>query len=63
MWKRRMSDRTDNVCCVRSRQHSSMPTPPQSQRQLCRGVGTRCRRRRASESESPPVERSGMMAG
>jgi len=43
-----------------------MPTPPRSQRQFCRVCWTHSRRSRASashESESPPMERSGMMAG
>ena len=30
MWERGTSDRTDNVCCVMSRKHSCMPTPPRS---------------------------------
>jgi len=55
----------DNVCCVMSRKHSFMPTPPHSQRQFCRVCWTRSRRSRDSasrQSDSSTAERSARAA-
>ena len=55
-----MSDRTDNVCCVKYRKHSSMPTPPRSRwAHQSRGES---RQRVANNSDSSPAERSARTA-
>ena len=58
---------THKMCCMIVLEASCMTTEPRSQRQLCRGVWTRClassRERDDTSSESPALERSGMMAG